>query len=122
LIEEVHRILRPSGIARFAVQDMESLARRYLNKDTEFFFQKSQDGKDRFPGPTLGDKFASWFYGFAIKGNPCRYFYDFDSLAYLFWSAGFSVVERKAFLESRLDHIELIDNREDQMFFLEAIK
>lgn len=122
LIRDVYRILRPGGIARFAVQDMESLARRYVDKDTRFFFQKLKDGTDRFPGPTLGDKFVSWFYGYAIKGNPCRYFYDFESLAYLFKVAGFSMIERKAYLESRLHDIKLIDNREEQMFFLEAIK
>jgi SAM-dependent methyltransferase len=122
LIRDVYRVLRPGGIARFAVQDMESIARRYVEKDVEFFFQKLPDGKDRFKGPTLGDKFAAWFYGYAIKGTPCQYFYDFDSLKFLFNQAGFSVIERMAFLESRLDQIEMIDNRPDQMFFLEAVK
>lgn len=122
LVREVYRVLRPGGLARFGVQDMESIAKRYVEKDTEFFFQKLPDGRERFEGPTLGDKFAAWFYGYAIKGVPCRYFYDYDSLAYLFKTAGFSVVERKAFRESRLDHIDKIDNRPEQMFFLEAIK
>ena len=70
---------------------------------------------------TLGDKFAAWFYGYVAVG-PCRYFYDYESLAALFIMAGFSVVEKKDFMQSRLDHIELIDNRPDQMFFLEAVK
>ena len=57
-----------------------------------------------------------------IKGHPCRFFYDYDSLALLFQEAGFSVVERKAYLDSKLEHIELIDNRPEQLFYLEAIK
>lgn len=122
LIEEVYRVLRPGGVARFGVQDMEGIARRYMEKDTGFFFQKLPDGRDRFEGPTLGDKFAAWFYGYAIKGVPCRYFYDYDSLAFLFKSAGFTVIGRKAFQESRLEHIQMIDNRPEQMFFLEAVK
>ena len=55
-------------------------------------------------------------------GMPCRYFYDYDSLAYLFKEAGFPIVEQKQFRESRLKDIELIDNRPDQMLFLEAVK
>lgn len=122
LIEEIYRVLRPGGVARFGVQDMEGIASRYVDKDTEFFFQKLPDGRDRFEGPTLGDKFAAWFYGYAIKGIPCRYFYDYYSLAFLFSSAGFTLIERKGFQESRLEHIRMIDNRPDQMFFLEAVK
>jgi ubiquinone/menaquinone biosynthesis C-methylase UbiE len=122
LVHEVHRVLKNGGIARFGVQDMESIARRYVEKDTEFFFQKLPDGRERFEGPTLGDKFAAWFYGYAIKGVPCRYFYDYESLAHLFKKAGFTTAEKKAFLESRLEHIKQIDNRPEQMFFLEAVK
>jgi len=122
IVREVYRVLKPGGVTRFGVQDMEAIARRYVSKDRDFFFQKLADGRDRFEGPTLGDKFAAWFYGYAIKGVPCRYFYDYDSLAYLFTTAGFSRVDRKNYQESRLESIHLIDNRPDQMFYLEAIK
>jgi SAM-dependent methyltransferase len=122
LVREVFRVLRPGGICRMGVQDMRALAERYVRNDVDFFFQKIPNGRDRFEGPTIGDKFAAWFYGYKINGIPCRYFYDFDSLAYLFKEAGFSTVEKKQFRESRLENIELIDNRPDQMFFLEAVK
>jgi predicted SAM-dependent methyltransferase len=121
IVNEVYRVLQPGGVARFSVQDLESIARRYVEKDVAFFFQKLPNGHERFEGQTLGDKFAAWFYGYVTVG-PCRYFYDYDSLAYLFKSAGFSTVAKKEYRESRLEHIELIDNRPGQMFFLEAIK
>ena len=121
IVHEVYRVLKPGGIARFSVQDLEAIARRYVEKDLPFFFQKLPDGRERFEGVTLGDKFAAWFYGYVAVG-PCRYFYDYDSLAYLFTSAGFSVVERKRYMDSRLEEIASIDNRHDQMFFLEAVK
>lgn len=121
IVNEVYRVLKPGGIARFSVQDLEVIARRYVEKDLPFFFQKLPDGRDRFEGVTLGDKFAAWFYGYVAVG-PCKYFFDYDSLAYLFTSAGFSVVERKGYMDSRLEQIALIDNRPDQMFFLEAVK
>lgn len=122
LIKEVYRTLKKGGVARFGVQDMESIARKYVEKDMQFFFQKLPDGRERFEGPTIGDKFAAWLYGYEIRGIPCRYFYDYESLAFLFKTAGFSVIERKVFQESRLEHIQTIDNRPDQMFFLEAVK
>jgi ubiquinone/menaquinone biosynthesis C-methylase UbiE len=122
LVNETYRVLKMGGIARFAVQDLKSLARKYVEGDYEFFFQKLPDGNERLEGPTLGDKFVSWFYGYPTAGGPCRYFYDYESLAYIFHDAGFSVVEQKSYLESRLSEIEKIDNRPDQMFFLEAVK
>ena len=121
IVNDIYRVLEPGGVVRFGVQDLESISKRYVEKDVEFFFQTLPNGKERFEGPTLGDKFAAWFYGYVGVG-PCRYFYDYDSLAFLFLTSGFSVVERKQYRESRLDHIELIDNRPDQMFFLEAVK
>jgi SAM-dependent methyltransferase len=122
IVNEVYRVLKSGGIARFGVQDMEAIAKKYVKKDRGFFYQKLPDGRERFEGPTLGDKYAAWFYGYAIKGVPCRYFYDYESLAYLFVYARFSTVERKDFQKSRLDNIDKIDNRPEQMFFLEAVK
>lgn len=122
LVHEMHRVLRPGGVCRVGVQDMKALAERYVRDDREFFFQKLPDGRDRFEGPTLGDKFVAWFYGYAVGTHRCEYFYDFDSLAYLFREVGFSVVERRAYRESRIDEVGQLDNRADQMFFLEAVK
>ena len=122
IVSEVFRILRSGGIARFGVQDLEAITKRYVEKDTAFFFQKTLLGQERFEGKTLGDKFVAWFYGYVAGGSPCKYFYDYESLALLFKNAGFSIIERKQYLESRLDNINMIDNRPDQMFFLEAVK
>jgi len=122
IVDETFRVLKRGGIARFSTQDMESISRRYIDKDIDFFFQKLSDGRERFEGATLGDKFAAWFYGYKIEGTPCQYFYDYESLAHLFKIAGFSIVERRQFMDSRLDRVDLIDNRPEQMFFLEAVK
>jgi SAM-dependent methyltransferase len=122
LVREMHRVLRPGGVCRVGVQDMRALAERYVRGDEAFFFQKLPDGRNRFEGPTLGDKFAAWFYGYAAGAHRCEYFYDFESLAWLFRDAGFTVVERRAYRDSRLADARLLDNRPDQMFFLEAVK
>jgi SAM-dependent methyltransferase len=122
LVREAFRVLRPGGVCRMGVQDMRVLAGRYLRNDMEFFFQKLPDGRKRFEGRRSEGKFATWFYGNAIEGTPCRYFYKHDSLVSLFKEAGSSIVDKKQFRESRLEGIEVIDNRPDQMFFLEAVK
>ena len=104
IIDETYRVLKVGGIARFSVQDLESIARRYVEKDTEFFFQTLGDGRERFEGPTLGDKFAAWFYGYASSGRPCRYFYDYESLAYMFDAGGgFRLLKKEIICKAALN-------------------
>jgi len=123
IVKDVYRILKKGGIARFASQDLEIIARKYIERDEAFFFEKNANGEDRFIGKTMADKFNSWFYGYESAENKhCKYVYDYDSLSQLFIEAGFSKVEKKAYLESALDNIQQIDNRAGQMFFLEAVK
>jgi SAM-dependent methyltransferase len=122
LVREIHRVLRPGGVCRVGVQDLKSLAERYVRGDKEFFHQKLPDGRDRFEGPTIGDKFAAWFYGYSVGAHRCEYFYDFESLAHLFSQTGFALIERKTYRESRIPEVDRLDNRPEQMFFLEAVK
>jgi predicted SAM-dependent methyltransferase len=125
IIKDVFRVLTPGGIARFGVQDLKAIARKYVTEDKEFFFQKRSDGsgEDRFVGETMADKINSWFYGYAVApGYGSKYMYDYETLALLFKKAGFKLVEQKSYVESRLPDVAQIDNRPDQMFFLEAIK
>lgn len=123
IIRDVYRILKSGGIARFAVQDLLEISKKYVTGDRNFFFQKLPNGKDRFHGKTMADKINSWFYRYKIDGGKhCKYFYDFETLALLFKEAGFSKIEKKNYMESLIPEISQIDNRPDQMFFLEAIK
>lgn len=122
IINDVYRILKNKGIARFGTQDLRLLAEKYLSKDLDFYFQKLPDGSDRFPGETIGDKFNGFFYGFQIKDKHCNYVYDFESLKVLFQNAGFKSVEQKNYMESLIPEIDQIDNRAEQMFFIEAVK
>lgn len=121
IIKEVYKILKTGGIARFGVQDLLEISRKYVNGDKDFFFQKLPDGRERFKGETMCDKINSWFYGYGHV-NQEKYMYDYETLSLLFKRAGFSKVEQKKYRESVLQNIEMIDNRPDQMFFLEAIK
>ncbi|MDD2733782.1 MAG: SPASM domain-containing protein [Desulfuromonadaceae bacterium] len=122
IVKDVFRVLKPGGIARFASQDLRVLAERYLTNDQTFFFEKLADGRDRFPGRTIADKFNGFFYGFYTGNNHCKYVYDFTALKALFVEAGFESVEEKKYRESLILAVDKLDNRPEQMFFLEAVK
>ncbi|GEO82181.1 methyltransferase domain-containing protein [Pararhodospirillum oryzae] len=122
IVRDVHRVLKPGGVARFGVQDLAVLARKYLEQDAGFFFQKLPNGMDRFPGATFADKLNGFFYGFAVGSKHCRYVYDFPALKALFQEAGFTLVEQRGFQESRFPEAAALDNRPEQMFYLEAVK
>lgn len=122
VIAQVHRVLKLGGVARFGVQDLRLIASKYIQKDVDFFCQVLPNGSPRFPGETLGDKFNYWFYGHPIRGSGCKYLYDYEALENIFLKAGFACVENRKFMDSKLEHIDLVDNRADQMFFLEAVK
>jgi predicted SAM-dependent methyltransferase len=123
IINDVYRSLKKGGVARFASQDLKVIATYYVERNTDFFYQKSSNGADRFIGASMGDKFNSWFYGYETVGNKhCKYVYDYETLEMMFKEGGFSVIENMAYQESRLEQIDIIDNRPEQMFFLEAVK
>jgi len=123
IVRDVCRVLKPGGIARFAVQDLRVFAEKYVDRDMEFYFQKTPDGRDRYVGKTLADKLNSLFYGYPTFEDRCgKYVYDFESLKAVFEEAGFSLIEERTYRESGIPEIALIDNRPDQSFFLEAIK
>ena len=122
IINDVYRVLKQGGIARFGTQDLRILAEKYLTNDCEYYFQKLKDGRERFPGNTIADKFNEFFYGFQAGGKHCKYVYDFESLKALFAEAGYSHIEQKKYGESNMSEIIKIDNRPEQMFYLEAVK
>lgn len=122
IVRDVHRVLRDGGIARFGVQDLRILTKKYLERDAEFYFQRLPDGRERFEGDTFADKLNRFFNGYAVAGRPCRHVYDYESLHRVFIEAGFSRVEERAYQDSRISGVEAIDNRPEQMFFLEAVK
>ncbi|NJB67075.1 putative SAM-dependent methyltransferase [Desulfobaculum xiamenense] len=122
IINDVHRVLAPGGIARFATQDLNVLARHYLERDTTFWFQAGANGEQRFPGETFGEKLNEFFYGFFSGAKHCKQVYDYESLRLLFERAGFTCIEQRDYRDSRIPEVDRIDNRPEQMFFLEAVK
>ena len=53
IITDVHRVLRPGGVARFATQDLRKLATSYIEGDARFFNQTLPDGSTVEAGAAL---------------------------------------------------------------------
>ncbi|KPA17014.1 radical SAM protein, partial [Candidatus Magnetomorum sp. HK-1] len=122
IIRDVYRVLMPGGITRFATQDLRILVEKYLQNDSDFFFQKLSDGKERFPGISFGDKLNNFFCGFQANNKTCKFVYDYETLSSLFKEANFCSIKQKKYHESDIPEVAKIDNRPEQMFFLEAHK
>lgn len=124
ILSDIYRILKPGGIIRIGVQDLQIISKKYLEKDYKFFFQTNRDFTQRFHGETLGDKINYFFYrgGSGIKNKHHKYMWDFNSLKLLFHKAGFEKIENKDYLKSNIPDIEQIDNRPEMFFYIEAIK
>jgi predicted SAM-dependent methyltransferase len=116
-IRECNRVLEPGGILRLSVPDLYLFAEKYVHGDGEFYGQATRDGRERFVGRTLSEKFM-----FVVSGQGHKYQYDFDSLSLLLRQCGFDQVERKQYRESDIPEIDLLDNRPEQSLFIEARK
>jgi predicted SAM-dependent methyltransferase len=105
IIKDVYRVLKPKGVTRFGVQDLKILVNQYLRRNL------------------TAVEFYDYFYGFDNGiGKHCKYVYDYIELRTLFREGGFTQILQMEYLESIIPEVHQIDNRREQMFFLEAIK
>jgi SAM-dependent methyltransferase len=112
VLEELRRVLRPDGVLRLCLPDIERAIAAYQRGDRSFFLIPDEDAG------TLGGKFVtqlSW-YGYS------RSFFTHDHVEELLAKAGFrrSVVCDFRRTASRFPDIVELDNREDESLFVEA--
>jgi len=102
LLQEARRVLKPTGIFRICVPDLEyAMAlwqRGEKDRALQFFFL---------------DRDVSSF-------TRHRYMWDFESLREILGKAGFSTVERCRFQIGRTPDLEMLDNRPDETLYVEA--
>jgi predicted SAM-dependent methyltransferase len=104
LLEEALRVLKPGGVLRVGVPDLEY---------AWVLYQRGE--KERM----LHDYF---FVADATGFSQHRYLYDFAMLSSRLREAGFSTIHRTQFRQGLTPDLNVLDNREDYTLFVEALK
>lgn len=122
LIAECFRVLKSGGVIRCRVPDNYRFWKNYIN-DYEATVSKSPEHW------TLEhSKWVEMFFRdicvkhkrFASYGHFHKWMYDEVSLSLLFKTVGFTQIERKKYLDSRIDNVKAVETHED--LTIEAIK
>lgn len=129
VLREMHRVVRPGGLCRLTVPDLELYARRYVEGDQRFFdallgtFEAKRARRPekywlvRSPGGVLMSRASSRFYGH-------QWMYDFETLRSCLEEVGFSKVEKRRFRESLSPAAAAMDREERaiETLYVDAVK
>jgi SAM-dependent methyltransferase len=111
---ELHRVLKPGGVLRLVLPDLERGIEAYQNGDGDYFHVPDEDAR------SVGAKFVTQmvWYGYS------RSLFVPDFVEELLGKAGFSRIHRCAYKETASpwpDIVEL-DNRKRESLFMEGVK
>jgi predicted SAM-dependent methyltransferase len=129
LLSEVQRILKPGGVFRVTVPDLEIHAKNYVNKNNEFFKpiidkyqariekQKNKYWLIRSNGGAFMSRAVQRFYRH-------RWMYDFDTLSSCLTEVGFSECIKQTCGTSKIEEAGKMDrpDREFETLYIDATK
>jgi SAM-dependent methyltransferase len=113
-LQELHRVLRPDGVLRLGLPDLDRAIEAYRRGDGAYFYIPDEDAA------RLGAKLVAQIVWYGSVRTP----FTFDFAAEALGRAGFRGVRRCAFRKtlSPFPEITALDNRERETLFVEAVK
>jgi len=114
-ISELHRVLKPGGVLRLGLPDMDKAIRAYLSKDIDYFFLIPDEA-----ARTISGKMITQLLWYGI--SRCMFTAEFATE--LVERGGFRNVQICGFRQTKSDHSGIIelDDRELESFFVEGTK
>jgi ubiquinone/menaquinone biosynthesis C-methylase UbiE len=111
---ELYRVMKPGGVLRLGLPDLDKALQAYLRKDAGYFYVPDQDAR------SIGAKLITQIIWYGSVRTPCTY----DFIEELLLRVGFQFVVRCAYKQSQSQYTEIIalDNRERESLFIEATK
>ena len=114
VLRDLRRVLRPGGVLRLVLPDLDQGIRAYLENSPDRFHVPDDEAKG------LGGKFIvhMLWYGYS------RMLFTHDFVDELLLKAGFARVSRCRYRETASPHAGIVelDNREHESLFVEAVK
>lgn len=114
VLQELRRVLKPGGVLRLALPDVDRGIRAYQAGRRDYFLIPDEDVR------SLGGKFIvhMLWYGYSVT------LFTSDFIEELLNKAGFSRVTHCQFRQtaSEWPEIVMLDNRENESLFVEAVK
>ena len=111
-LAELKRVIKPGGVLRLGLPDMDLAIAAYQRGDADHFCVPDHDAK------AIGAKLVTYLIWY---GSTCTPF-NFDFASEVLERAGFRDVQRCAFGKTASRHAEIValDNRERESLFIEA--
>ena len=114
VLGELRRVLKPGGVLRLVLPDLDEGIRAYLRADRNYFLVPDEDYR------SLGGKFIAHLLWYGHS----RVLFTFDFVEELLQKAGFASVNRCKYRETYSSHPGIVDldNREAESLYVEAVK